>query len=194
MEDVILYNGFKISIEQDQYADESPLDWTTPEERGATFALQISRYDLPFELDSKYDDNGDNIVDMDLYNSWDEFAKACAPADQQCYKFVRWYEHSGISVSLRDAEDGHDWDAGIAGVIFGTDDDAIKGSFADWKMYIEGDVYSVTVTDPAGEFVDSLGGIYGYEYAEAAGREMIDEILTQPRAGHKPVNASAMHN
>lgn len=187
-----LYNGYKITIEQDM-ADDNPVEWTSPEDRRATFALKHERYDLPFELDQKYDDNGDDIVDLDLYKSWTEFAEACAPEDQKCYKFVRWYEHSGISVSLRDDESGRDWDAGIAGVIFGTDTDAIESAFTEWQFYVQGEIYSVMVEDPEGEMVDSLGCIYGYDQAEAEGEAIVNYALSQPRSGHKPKSASSYH-
>lgn len=191
--DTEIYRDYTITMSQDVDFTESPLEWSTPTERGATYALKHNRYELPFELDPVYDDNGDDIVDLDLYSSWTEFAEACAPEDQKCYKFVRWYEHSGISVSLRDDESGRDWDAGIVGVIFGTDDNAIQSTFSDFKHYTEGDIYSVTVEDPEGEFVDSLGCIYGYDATELEGQYIVDYALSQPRAGHKPVNASKLH-
>ena len=181
MED-IKYRGYTIRIEQDD-ADDNPVNWTTPEDRGATYALKHNRYDLPFEVEA----------DLDDYNNWTEFAEAEAPEGQPVYKFVRWYEHSGIAVSLRDDESGRDWDAGIVGVIFGTDTDAIEATFSEFQHYVEGTIYSVTVEDPDGEFVDSLGCIYGYDETELEGQYIVDYALSQPRAGHKPVNASKLH-
>lgn len=180
MNESIEYKGYKITIENDPDYMDTPLDWTTPEERGATFALKHNRYELPFELDPKYNDDGDDIVDLALYNSWTEFAEACAPEDQKCYKFVRWYEHSGIAVSLRDDESGRDWDAGIAGVIFGRTTEDIENAFSDWKPFVEGDLWSVFVTDQDGEQIDSLSGIAGYDQAELEGQYIVDYQLTLP--------------
>lgn len=73
------YKGYMITIDQDINESDPPYEWTTPEDRGATFALEHKRYSLPFELDNKYDEEGNNLVDLSLYNSWKEFAEACAP-------------------------------------------------------------------------------------------------------------------
>lgn len=182
--DTIEYKGYKIAINYDEDT-EDPTTWTTPEERGATFALHHNRYTLPFELENKYDDEGNNLVDLDLYNSWEEFAKACAPEDQQNYRFVRWYEHSGIAVSLRDDESGHDWDAGIAGVIFGETTDTINAVFEDWRSYIQGEVYYFCIYDQDGELVDSLSGIYGLEYAEQEAKDWIDAYTPPHKVAKK---------
>lgn len=159
-------------VHYDEMPDD-PTTWTTPDERKVTFALHHKRYDLPFELDNKYDDEGNNIVDLDLYDSWTEFADACAPSDQQNYRFVRWYEHSGVAVSLRDDESGRDWDAGIAGVIFGETTADINREFETWKQYIEGNVYWVAIETADGRPVDSLAGLYGDE----AVKDYINETL-----------------
>ena len=180
--EAVTYRGYTLKIDYDE-ADDNPVNWTSPEDRGATYALKHNRYDLPFELDA----------DLDDFESWTDFAEHNAPEGQPVYKFVRWYEHSGIAVSLRDDESGHDWDAGIAGVIFGESTEAIESTFSEFKHYIEGDIYSVTVEDPDGEFVDSLGCIYGYEATELEGQYIVDYALSQPRAGHKPRNASELH-
>ena len=179
------YRGYTLRINYDE-ADDNPINWTTPDDRGATYALYHKRYDLPFEID--------NAGDLDEYESWTEFAQSNALSNQPIYKFVRWFEHSGISVSLRDDEDGHGWDAGIAGVIFGESEDAIESTFWEFKHYTEGDIYSVTVEDQHGEFVDSLGCIFGTNQAQAEGMAIVDYALSLPRAGHHPIKASALHN
>lgn len=194
MEDTREFNGYKITITQDADYFDGPLDWTTPEERGAAYCLKMRRYDLPWELDAEYDEDGNDKNDLDRYSSWTEFAEARAPENMQHYKFVRWYEHSGVAVSLIDTEGPQGWDAGIAGVIFGESEDAIEGTFLDWKCYIEGDIWSVTVEDINGNFVDSLSGIYGYDYAEREGEAIaIYDANTNKRATHKPQNARELH-
>lgn len=161
------YRGYTITLEYDQDAD-NPLMWRTPKERRAWYALRHRRYSLPFEIDANPDD----------YHAWAELAAAVtAPGGElagKVYQFVRWYEHSGIAVSLRDDEGGQDWDAGIAGVVFGTTRAAILASFTVWKAYTEGEVYALTITAPDGNEVDSLCGLYGYDEALGCARWTID--------------------
>jgi hypothetical protein len=164
------YNGYTISIDYDTET-ENPLDWTTPTDRlgNVHFALKHNRYDLPFEIDA----------DMDDYNSWTELANAVTAKGGELagynFKFVRWYEHSGIAVSLRDNEDGHDWDAGIAGVVFGKTTDDIEAAFDLWKKYVEGDVYMLTVDAPDGITIESIGGMFGYDETLEEGQRIADE-------------------
>jgi hypothetical protein len=177
-------NGCTIKIFHDNDGADNPLSWTTPDERGATFALKHNRYDLPFEID--------NAGDLDEYKNWTEFAESNAPSNQPLFKFVQWYEHSGISVSLRDEESTTDrFDAGIAGVIFGEDEDAIKGAFNDWKQYTEGEVYGFTLTDADGDDVDSMWGFYGLDYCKSEANEMADAYKT-PRKPER-TRASRLH-
>jgi len=159
------YRGYTIRLAYDQDAS-NPLDWTTPEGRGTWFVLQHRRYALPCEID----------VDFDQYESWTELAEGMSHGRR--YQFVRWYEHSGVVVSLRDDEGGQDWDAGIAGVIFGSTAAAIQASFAVWKPYVEGEVYALTITAPDTNEVDCLVGLYGYDEAMGCARWVIDTDAT----------------
>ena len=156
MEDVTI-NGLTIKIDYDQYA-ENPLDMMSAEERGVYFALRNPRYDLPWEIDAIQGD----------YRSWTDLAESLVAKDQEMegkvYKFVHWYEHSGIAVSLHDDEKYGGWDAAIVGVIFGETTEEIEMHFGPWKNYIEGDVYEYTIENPKnGELIDSCSGFYGYE-------------------------------
>lgn len=161
------YKGYTVTLEYDQDAD-NPLDWTTPEERHAWYALRHRRYNVPFEIGADPDD----------YQGWAELAKAVtAPGGELAgkqYQFVRWYEHSGIAVDLLDTDQFAGWDVGCAGVIFGDALDDIKASFVDWRAYVEGEVYTVRVTAPDGNEVDSLGGLFGYDEALDGARWIID--------------------
>lgn len=166
------YNGYTISLTYDDGDVQNPLWWDTPEERRAWYALRHPRYSLPFEIDADPDD----------YYSWAELATAVtAPGGVlagKVYQFVRWYEHGGIAVSLRDNEGGQGWDAGIAGVVFGTTRAAILASFTVWKAYVECEVYRVRITASNGNEVDDLVGLYGYDEALGCARWIIDEDLT----------------
>lgn len=177
------YRGYKILIEQDE-ADEDPTSWSEPADRGATFVLSHKRYNLPCEIE----------VDFDDYKSFTDMAERHPDIKGKPFKLVRWYEHSGVSVSLRDDEHaGLGFDAGIAGIIFGDTTEAIESAFNEWKMYIEGDVWRITVQDSAGEYVEGLSCIYGRDEAEQEGRMIVDHALTQPRVGHHPKRAQELH-
>jgi hypothetical protein len=162
------YKGYKITIDQDNFDSESPLDWVTPAERGAWYVMSHRQYNVPNELD----------VDFGDYDSWHELAEA--EAKGRPYKYVRWYEHTGIAVSLRDDASVNDFDAGIVGVIIGETTQAIEASFAEWKCYIEGEIYRYDITDEFGNDVDSLGLIYGYDEALTMAKEAVDDHINRP--------------
>lgn len=162
------YKGYTITLEYDPDA-ENPLTWTTPEERRAWYALSHRRYTLPYEIDADTDD----------YHGWAELAAAVTSPDGELpgkvYRFVRWYEHSGVAVSLLSTDQFGGWDVGCAGVIFGDTLDDIDASFVSWQAYVEGEVYRVCITAPDGNEVDSLAGLYGYDDALGYCRNIIDE-------------------
>ncbi len=132
-----------------------------------------------------YSELARRLDDCKLFNN--------APEGQPVYKFVRWYEHSGVVVSLRDDDHVSDWDAGIAGVIYGETTDDIEFAFEEWKDYIEGNIFYIVVKDPDGEVIDSLGYIRGYEQAEREAMALIDYELSKPRTGHKPKPDKRIH-
>lgn len=159
------YKGKEISI----YADvdnESPLEWSNPEERGTWFVMYRREYDLPNELN----------VDFDDYSNYTDLAETVAKEHNLVYKFVRWYEHSGIAVSLRDDADVQGWDAGIVGVIFGNTTEDIENSFKNWQAYIQGDIYTFQTE------YDCAGGYYGedgYNAMMEEAKHSIDEGIKQ---------------
>lgn len=152
--DTYAHNHLKIEIWYDIEAD-NPLDWITPEERRAWYALKKGGHTLPYEI----------TADTNDFESWTELAEAVTGAGGELagkvYQFVRWYEHGGVAISLRDTETGREWDAGIAGVIFGDTIGDIKSTFVDYAAYVEGEVYGYTMTNPKdGEVVESTSGFY----------------------------------
>lgn len=177
------YKGYTIKIDQDDMDTESPLEWTTPEERGTWFVMHHNDYSLPMEID----------VDLADYNSWEEVAKAIS--GNKPYRFVRWFEHSGIAVSLRDDCSINEWDAGIVGVIIGNTTVDINNDFKTWQYYIEGEIYQYGITAPDGEHIDSLGDIYGYEQALDLAKEAIDYDIALPKSpGRNAMSAASYHN
>ena len=160
------YKGYRISIEQSEY-EESPLEWTTPEERGAWFVMKSNFYTLPNDLN----------VDFDEYDGWLELVKANIKKGQ-VYKFIDWYEHSGIVVRLVDGPKPLDrWDSGIVGLIIANSEQELLSSFTEWKAYVEGDIWDYSIYNDDGETVDSLCSIYGYEYALKESKQFIDSYI-----------------
>lgn len=182
--ETIEYKGYTIKIDYDDDLIESPLEWTTPEERGSWFVLYHRHYNLPLEID----------VNLNDYTSWTDVANNHPEIKNKPVKFVRWFEHSGVAVSLRDDESGTNWDAGIVGIIVGETTEHIESAFNEWKMYIEGDIYNYTVTDIQGKHVDSLGGIFGYAHGVELAKKAVDyDLKHNRRANHHPQKASGVH-
>lgn len=118
-------------------------------------------------------------------------------------------DHSGLSMYVGSGAHRHDpggWDSGQVGVIFDTADTrkecemenssreaierALRAEVNAYDQFLRGEVYCYTVTDPAGEHVDSCCGFLGdLEYvrsqandaaeyaAQAAEREMHEQHL-----------------
>ena len=179
--DTITYDNHKISINQSDF-DESPLDWATASERGATFVLSHRHYNLPNELD----------VDFEDYSNWHDLAREEAPEGQPVHKFVHWYEHGNIAVYLSDTPNVGGWDRGCAGVVYGENEEVLEGVFNTWKQYIEGDVWEYMITNEHDEFVDRLSGIYGYDYAVEEAKSFIDSY-ERPRNSIYALKSCQVH-
>lgn len=154
-------------ITYDGDANNNPINWMKPQERGAYFALSHNRYDLAYEIETTTDE----------FLGWAELAKNVTSKKGELpgyqYKFVRWYEHGGIAVSLVDTDEIGGWNVGCAGVIFGKTQKDIELAFAPYRDYIQGDIYQVTIKNENGETLDALGGIYGYDSAVHEADEMM---------------------
>lgn len=180
MSDTIDYKGYKIGIEYDEYDQESPLEWSNPEERGVWFVMSHRNYDVPNELD----------VNFDEFEGWEEIAKTFTKKGQ-VYKFVNWFEHGDIVLSLVDKPIATDrWDAGIAGVVIADDEKTLQSVFKEYAMYMHGDIYSYMITDEDDDIVDSLTGIYGYEEAIQMAKEFINNYNAPRKIAPK---AQALH-
>jgi len=110
------------------------------------------------------------------------------------------YDHSGLSMST-DSFVGRaqhaEWDSGTVGFIYVSREAALKefggkyltkkkiekvkrilqGEVETFDSYLRGDVYYIAIKDREndGEIVDSVGGFYGYEYAEEEAKGMLKE-------------------
>jgi len=185
MSDTIDYKGYKIGIEYDEYDQERPLEWSTPEERGVWFVMSHKKYNVPNDLD----------VNLDEFDNWQDIAKTFTKKGQ-VYKFVNWYEHGDIALSLVDEPTASNrWDAGIAGLVIADDEKTLQSVFTGYKMYMAGEIYSYMITDEDDEIVDSRTGIYGYEQAIQEALDQIDYIVEHPPVRVKSVapNATELH-
>ena len=50
-----------------------------------------------------------------------------------------------------------------------------KGLVDEWNMYLSGDVWNYVIEDENGETIDSLCGMYGFEYAKETALEAVPD-------------------
>lgn len=99
------------------------------------------------------------------------------------------YDHSGITISTEPFS--CPWDSGRVGSIGITKAQleatglpvhrenalmVMRQEVEVYDQYLTGDVWQYTITDDDGEIKDSLCGIYGHDYAEEEGRQMLAEL------------------
>lgn len=184
---------YEIVSDDSGYPDD-PLGWTEPTDGRGYYILSRRDYSLPNELD----------IDFDDFESWDEVAaevKKQSGFKEPVVKFVRWYEHSGVAISLVDSSDIGGWDVGCAGLICyeKSEESVAEGDFETYAAYVEGDIWGVkTMLD--GEEIETVWNYYGYSHAVDSAEEEIAELnkLTdveiKQRFGRKAgVRATALH-
>jgi hypothetical protein len=160
----IEYKDHKIDLHYSDY-NEDPTSWHTPAERGATFVMSHKRAVVPCEIDINWED----------YAGWEDAAKSKAKG--KVIRYVDWYEHGGVAVSLvKEPIPTDKWDSGIVGFIFGDNEDDINSAFNEWKDYVEGNVYDFIIYNKEGEEVDSLCCIYGRENVEDQAKDAVDAL------------------
>lgn len=161
-----------LKIEHDE-CGESPRDW----DNTGTMLCAHRRYtlgDIQIESESEareWIDDNDVLVELPLY----------------------LYDHGGLAISTRSfiGRAHHaDWDSGQVGIIVATRDEVLKAGLdpddleklesvlksevKTYDTYIRGEVYWVSIRDENDDVVDSLSGLYGYEYAEEEGARMLE--------------------
>lgn len=163
--ETIEHKDHKIELRHCDYADD-PTSWHSPKERGATFVMSHKRYNVPCEIDINWDD----------YAGWEDAAESKAKG--KVIRYVDWYEHGGVAVSLLEKPVPKDkWDSGIVGFIFGDNLQDVESAFLEWKDYVEGNVYDYVIYDSKGEEVDSLCCLYGYEHAISIAKETVEGLV-----------------
>ena len=161
--------GLTIKLEPDEDR-ENPREWSNV----GTMVCYHGRYNL-----------GDKhqILDSKAYSGWDEVEEAIR-AQYDVFGPViplRLYDHSGISISTSNRWPYNcPWDSGQVGFIFATADsvgenlvegttrEQVRAMLEDevrvYDQYLRGDVWCYDI-QRGDEYLDSLGGIYSYDYA-----------------------------
>lgn len=172
--ETFLHRGVRVEIHYDDTGCGNPRDW----DNGTKMSLLHRRYDLPNEIDfdPEHHEGLDSLADIE--------AHIRREYDVVGFKWVRGYEHGGLSLSTTGGgQYGDRWDSGIAGFIFmdregqalvGTPDELVgevlDGDVETYNAWSNGDVYGYVV-DPDGENESCWGYIGDQDYCrtEAVG-------------------------
>ena len=180
---MIDYKGYKIQIEQD---DDVPNPRKNYDHLG-TMVCEHRRYDLGdggFYLliedlaeETKYTEYGDMP---------DDKSDVLALAEKNSYVVLPLYLHDHSGITMSTTPFSCPWDSGQVGFIFCSKRkrlaegmtqeqtaEALRAEVAEYDQYISGDVWYYTIEDSNGEMIDSLGGLYGHDYAERTAKEFI---------------------
>ena len=198
------YRGFNIRIEQDQCCDEGPRDW----DNLGTMVCFHSRHVLgdtggnPRWREHK-NISGEAIPSkFPTFHTPDDFRDWLLDEDAVVLSLII-AKHGNVWMSTnRDSYPFNcPWDSGQVGWIYVTHEriaeeycevndktiaratKCLQAEVETYSHFISGDVYSYIVEDSAGEFMDSCGGYYGYDYEEngllEAARSHIDWHITK---------------
>lgn len=138
----------------------------------------------PVRVDGYEYDLGEVLNDPHLFRSWIERK----PHEVALAIPLYLYDHSCLALSAYRPSPYWQhaaWDSGLVGWIFVTRatvaaeygikrltknalarvEKALLAEVKEYGQYLSGDVYGYTITDQDGEEVDSLWGLYGYDYA-----------------------------
>ena len=179
------YKNYTIEIEQEE-GDFDPRDW----DNTGIMLCSHRRYSL-----------GDQQIGrsiMEECSNWDEVEQVIRETYNPVIIMPLYlYDHSGLS--MRTYRHGYhsSWDCGQVGFIIATEKSIEKmhgkvdltpefleklenyliSEVKEYSQYLEGDVYWVRVTDPDGEELDSLGGMFGYDETMKEVQDWIDVDL-----------------
>jgi hypothetical protein len=173
---------FRVDITQDDDPIR-PDDWDSV----TLLALDVDRY---LEL------NTAGIDVRALQESDDAVAYLRDTFDALAITPVYAYCHSGVTIRAGESNPFTcPWDSGLAGFAWTTrerldymgisvDDAArvVRQDIEEWDKYLTGDVWIVSVVnDATGETVESLGDVYGYEWAETEGSALLADVESRER-------------
>lgn len=181
------YKGYTININQDINAENPVHEWDFL----GTFSLHHKNY----LLGSK-DDPFKN--DTDALHGYLKSGKAI-------FLPIYMYDHSGLSISTnRNYPFNCPWDSGQLGYIFVDKSkvrkeykckritkkilnkvlDCLQSEVNTYNQYLSGEVYFYSIEDEQGEIIDSLCGLYGYDYALEEAKSYIDWHIKEEKKKH----------
>lgn len=176
--------SYKLEIEQDEDPMNPRIEW----DNTTTMICFHNRYNLGDKHNYKSDD----------YSGWQELKEQL----QNDYKILMikplyMYDHSGITISTKPFSCS--WDSGQIGWVFIDEtrlqymsgdasgfnelnlEEIIDGEVKGYDQYLTGEVYRITINEVEicsmghqhETMLESIGGYYGYEYAEQEGQELL---------------------
>ena len=105
------------------------------------------------------------------------------------------YDHSGITIST--SPFSCKWDSGQIGFVYISKEQArnihgkkscaekalkaLDGVVKTYDQHLTGDVWFVTITDAEGEYLECIGGYYGYDYAVVEGLAMFKNEVARAK-------------
>ena len=194
------HKGYTIELTQDPYPD-NPRDW----DNLGTMVCWHPRYILGDEQPkcdpTEYKFEMLPVLMQFAIEDNDNWAMGAKWLDKNYIMLdLHVYEHGGITMST--GSFSCPWDSGQVGFIYVSVED-IKKEYG-WKrltrkrrqliesylrnevktyaMYLEGDVWSIRITDPDGNEIEDCSGFYGYSETIDECKKIIDRELTQARA------------
>lgn len=186
-------DGFKagdqieVTVMQDEFCD-NPREW----DNVTRMICFHRRYNLGDPHSYKASD----------YAGWDALEEAITKAEHSVISMPLYlYNHSGLTIST--SPFSCPWDSGQVGFVLIRRSDAlsalgvkrlvmkrhrkrllsfIEGEVQAYDQYLRGDVYEITLT-VNGECRDSLGSLFGLDYATKQAREMLEGYLKSQEQG-----------
>lgn len=196
---VMNYKGFTIEIEPDQ-------DVNNPREEDGSNACTMVCFHKRYNLGDK--DHGYNSEDFDSFEALR--TEIVRDHDPVIIRPIGLLDHSGLHMFLGKGahwSDQQGWDSGQVGWAFitrkqvldnlakggakrvtrklrETAEKAIEQEVETFNMYLKGDVWEYVIRQN-GEVVDSLCGMYGYDYAVETAKEEADRLAAARKGtGH----------
>jgi hypothetical protein len=194
-----IYKGYKIVVEQDEFADD-PRNWVNV----GTMVMFHKKYNLPNEYKG-------GVWRSDDFNSWEEVEKEIKRQAKGIIILpVYMYDHGGISLKVGSFQGllpqcHAEFDSGQVGFIYATAEDirnrlrvkritteklkkvadCLEGEVQTYSEYLSGDVWTSYVYESKKcehcgheewEEIDGNGDIYGYNEAMSLAHNTIDRL------------------
>lgn len=156
------------------------------------YVTEIAPDKMPFNPRKEMDHDGVMVCFHGRYDLGDkhgfsvpgDFSDFMRDNPSLIYLPLYLYDHSGITIST--SPFSCSWDSGQVGYIYGdpkdgVTEDSLRSEVSEYDMYLTGDVWCIVIKDKDGDVVDSLSGVYGYDYAVKGAEEMTELMQGPPR-------------